>query len=176
MSNQYFSNAVSINKRLNPIPQSVPVTYESTNRANKFRVNPTYTKRFVSETYIPGDRNASVPSTASPIMMEQGINEVDRYREQNRTHVKLEEYVKKIENLLPTQGPAVLPLSGVGGSPFKLAMRTNSVNIQNTISDFNNIDLTKFRANQFKETLSLNQRQGDVKKIYKLKPLAFDPT
>ena len=37
------------------------------------------------------------------------------------------------------------------------------------------MDLSRFKANQFKETLSLNHIQYDMKKQPKLRPLAYDP-
>jgi hypothetical protein len=40
---------------------------------------------------------------------------------------KLASLQKKVESLLPNQGPAVLPLAGVGGHPIKLALRNYSV-------------------------------------------------
>jgi hypothetical protein len=92
MSNMYYSNTISINKRQHPIPKPVEVNYESGNRFNKFNIKPTHTRRFVSETFKLTDRNKMVPGSVSPIMMQSGINEVDRIKEMSRTHEKLESY------------------------------------------------------------------------------------
>ena len=104
-----------------------------------------------------------MPGSVSPIMMQSGINEVDRVKEMSRTQEKLESYKIRTENILPNQGPSVLPLSGVGGSPIKLAQRTNSLDIKKTINDFQNLNCYNFKASQYKETLSLNQNRGEAK-------------
>lgn len=51
MSNNYYSNTIVMNKRPNPIPESITVSYRAQDRLNKFVVNSEMTKRFVSETY-----------------------------------------------------------------------------------------------------------------------------
>ena len=127
MGNMYFSNTISINKRPNPIPQPVPVSYEPLDRASQFKVIPGAQRRLISETYRVSDRNARIPISKSPLIMEAGISEADRQIDFSRTMTKLASLQKKVESLLPNQGPAVLPLAGVGGHPIKLALRNYSV-------------------------------------------------
>ena len=127
MGNMYLSNTISINKRPNPIPQPVPVSYEPLDRASQFKVIPGAQRRLISETYRVSDRNARIPISKSPLIMEAGISEADRQIDLSRTMTKLASLQKKVESLLPNQGPAVLPLAGVGGHPIKLALRNYSV-------------------------------------------------
>ena len=85
----YFSNTISINKRPNPIPQPVPVSYEPLDRASQFKVIPGAQRRLISETYRVSDRNARIPISKSPLIMEAGISEADRQIDLSRTMTKL---------------------------------------------------------------------------------------
>ena len=89
--------------------------------------------------------------------MEAGISEADRHVDFSRTMIKLTSLQQKIDNLLPNQGPSVLPLAGVGGHPINLALRNHSVDGgASKIKDLETMNLYRFKANQYKETLSLN--------------------
>jgi hypothetical protein len=91
--------------------------------------------------------------------MEAGISEVDHHIDFSRTMTKLASLQQKVESLLPNQGPAVLPLAGVGGHPIKLALRNHSVDDgASKREDLEKMNLYRFKANQFKETLSLNNK------------------
>ena len=96
--------------------------------------------------------------------MEAGVSrEADRNIDFSRTMTKLASLQKKVENLLPNQGPAVLPLAGVGGHPIKLALRNYSVDGGAArLEDLEKINLYRFKANQYKETLSLSNKKGEV--------------
>lgn len=159
----YYSNTISINKRPNPIPQSVQVSFEPLDRSSQFKVIPGEKRRLISETYRVSDRNARVPISVSPLNMQAGISEVDRHVDFSRTMTKLASLQQKIDSLLPNQGPAVLPLAGVGGHPIKLALRNYSVDGgASKMKDLEKMNLYRFKANQYKETLSLNNKQGEV--------------
>jgi hypothetical protein len=100
MGNIYSSNSITINKRPNPIPQQVPINYEPLDRVNKFQINTSIHRRLISETYRVSDRNARVPVSKSPLMMEKGVSEVDRYKDFSRTVIKLASYHSKVDSLL----------------------------------------------------------------------------
>ena len=89
-------------------------------------------------------------------MMEAGVSEADRFKDFSRTIVKLTSFQKKTDSLLANQGPSVLPLAGVGGHPIRFALRNNSVDVAQKLKDLQRINLYRFKANQYKETLSLN--------------------
>jgi len=86
---------------------------------------------YVSETYKPGDRSHKIPTSTSPLMMTQST-----------THLKT-----KSDFILLEQRPSVLPLAGKGGHPLHFADK-KSQRLETTLN------LTHFRGNQFKETLS----------------------
>jgi hypothetical protein len=69
MSNMYYSNTIGYNRRVAPVPPTVPFTYKADNLLNKHQSVSTDNKRVVSQTYRPAARNQAVPVRASPIMM-----------------------------------------------------------------------------------------------------------
>jgi hypothetical protein len=54
-------------------------------------------------------------------------------------------------------------LAGVGGHPIKLALRNHSVDGGAArLEDLEKMNLYRFKANQYKETLSLSNRKGEL--------------
>ena len=125
MQNIYKSNAIGMNKRAH-IPKPIDFSYQGKDKLNNFHASPTSYRRYVSETYKAGDRNHKIPTTSSPVMMTSGVSPAQFNSEQKKTHTLVNTFLSRANYKLPEQGPAVLPLSGKGGSPIRLARRKNS--------------------------------------------------
>ena len=76
MSNMYFSNTIGINKRVAPVPATVPFQYKGSDKLNNFHTS-SFDRRQVAETYRASDRNYSHPVRTSPIMMTSGVHPKD---------------------------------------------------------------------------------------------------
>ena len=83
MSNIYYSNTVTMNKRSKPIPDSVAFKYDNLDRINKFHCDSP--RRLVAETFKPGERSYKVPTTTSPLMMTSGVAPSDKLKEMAKT-------------------------------------------------------------------------------------------
>jgi hypothetical protein len=54
MSNMYYSNTIAYNRKVPPVPASVPFTYKGEHLLNKHQSVSTDNKRVVSQTYRAG--------------------------------------------------------------------------------------------------------------------------
>lgn len=110
-----------MNKRMTPVPSSIPYRYVGKDRINNFQMGQNTMRRLVSESFRAGTRNHKVPTTSSPIMMTSGVAPSDKIVENDRTVANLVHFRSKADYILQKQGPSVLPLSGSGGSPIRMA-------------------------------------------------------
>jgi hypothetical protein len=86
MSNIYFSNTVTMNKRPNPFPPTVDYKYAQQDRINKFHPpGGESPRRLVAETFKASDRNHKIPTTTSPLMMTAGVAPQDKIKEMSKT-------------------------------------------------------------------------------------------
>ena len=110
-----------MNKKPAPVPNSVPYKYVGKDRINNFHVGQNAMRRLVSESYKAGARNHKVPTTSSPLMLTSALSNDEKTNETHNYEKVLHHFRNKTDYILQNQGPSVLPLSGSGGSPIRLA-------------------------------------------------------
>ena len=167
-ANIYTSNAITISKRLNPMPAEVGFQYRSTERVNKFKPDHLNRKN-LSDTFQTGERYYMIPHSRSPYAMESGVSDADKFKELVRTVEHLQFFVTRDSTKLPNQGPSPLPLVGKSNRPFQFG---------NVVRNSNDpLKLNDFRANQFKETLTAKFFDASPRRTsLACRPSPLDPT